>query len=876
MAYFGVLLTTIVYISCAIGHEFPWKYIFNHSSDIETIKGNYLCSSKIRYQSNKCCECTKECLKYKTCCIDILWNVERPVRAKEYLDLLINVTSIYKDTSCEPIFPVTIQNKLNHKSENILMVSECLNHASHIDREGCKQSSGASVDSIMPVFGSDQYIYKNAFCARCNFIKHFFLVNLTAKCEVNKSHDKKLYQRLVNCSFRITPTDTMKKHIKTCIRNISEDQSVTCNRTNKYYKMCSSYLGVLRKKNDYHCLLCNGTITKSVSKILPRFVCPKYVEQKSVTEDKNLNKNRFQCLLSINFSEQTNITMQGIIYSSKHFCGSGEVYNVISSECEEFSCLKGYRKSGNGCFKDQGLMKSTQNVHNSNFDRCLTRSTISMIVSMYPFEKNDTTSVEVLKMIFKIALPGSQIELGTTYNNSYKQISLNITQNQLRLILNTLTSRESPIWVAVDRVYLTSLLSETFKKVTLIDFMKDFKDGNLCAEVKTINKIPIGFMQNCSFVLHNNIFNMSSTNFLVEIDRLASKRKLMICSEFYLRSNCTLKEVTNYTLFENKTLKVGNIFYSTSQYMPFNGSFAICTPKSNVTYHFVFPDKWLYHLLEVSRYISFSGSIVSIVCYLIIIIVYQFTKVVKSSSAAAIILQCVTLLVTDTTFLVAVHMRNHNFACKLTGIFVHWGLLASQLWTTIIPFDLLLKVRSVSAGIIKANTVRIAIYCVIAYLTPTVIVSTTVILDIYQIINMGYGENDICLIKDYHSYLYFVIIPFAAMFLLTILFLIRSLFYLWKREREARRVLKNSGRRNNNLLLISFKLTLALGLIEFIGLIRIRKKDLTQNELVFNSISLVIFIILRSLRGLWLFLIFVCSQKNIKLLRPIWIKKSKT
>ena len=876
MAYFGVLLTTIVYISCTIGHEFPWKYIFNHSSDLETIKGNYLCSSKIRYQSNKCCECTKECLKYKTCCIDILWNVERPVRAKEYLDLLINVTSIYKDTSCEPIFPVTIQNKLNHKSENILMVSECLNHASHIDRERCKQSSGASVDSIMPVFGSDQYIYKNAFCARCNFIKHFFFVNLTAKCEVNKSHDKKLYQRLVNCSFKITPTDTMKKHIKTCIRNISEDQSVTCNRTNKYYKMCSSYLGVLRKKNDYHCLLCNGAITKKVSKILPRFVCPKYVEQKSVTEDKNLNKNRFQCLLSINFSEQTNITMQGIIYSSKHFCGSGEVYNVISSECEEFSCLKGYRKSGNGCFKDQGLMKSTQNVHNSNFDRCLTRSTISMIVSMYPFEKNDTTSVEVLKMIFKIALPGSQIELGTTYNNSYKQISLNITQSQLRLILNTLTTRESPIWAAVERVYLTSLLSETFKKVTLIDFMKDFKDGNLCAEVKTINKIPIGFMQNCSFVLHNNIFNMSSTNFLVEIDRLAWKRKLMICSEFYLRSNCTLKEVTNYKLFENKTLKVGNIFYSTSQYMPFNGSFAICTPKSNVTYHFVFPDKWLYHLLEVSKYISFSGSIVSIVCYLIIIIVYQFTKVVKSSSAAAIILQCVTLLVTDTTFLVAVHMRNHNFACKLTGIFVHWGLLASQLWTTIIPFDLLLKVRSVSAGIIKANTVRIAIYCVIAYLTPTVIVSTTVILDIYQIINMGYGENDICLIKDYHSYLYFVIIPFAAMFLLTILFLIHSLFYLWKREREARRVLKNSGRRNNNLLWISFKLTLALGLIEFIGLIRIRKKDLTQNELVFNTISLVIFIILRSLRGLWLFLIFVCSQKNLKLLRPIWIKKSKT
>ena len=159
MASYGVLLTTIVYVSSATSYKFPWKDLFNHSSDLESIKGTYLCSSSSsssRHQSNKCCECTEECLKYKTCCIDILWNVERPVRSKEYLDLLINVTSTYKDTSCEPIFPVTIQNKLNHTSENILMVSECLNHASHIDREGCKESSEMSFDSIMPVFGSDQ------------------------------------------------------------------------------------------------------------------------------------------------------------------------------------------------------------------------------------------------------------------------------------------------------------------------------------------------------------------------------------------------------------------------------------------------------------------------------------------------------------------------------------------------------------------------------------------------------------------------------------------------------------------------------------------------------------------------------------------------
>ena len=857
MGYSGVLLTITVYITSAICHEFPWKDIFNHSSDLETIKGNYLCSGKSRYQSNKCCERTKECLKYKTCCIDILWKVERLVRFKKYLDLLINVSSIYKDTSCEPILPVTIQNNLNYTSENILMVSECLNHASNIDREGCKQSSGTSFDSIMPVFGSDQYIYKNAFCARCNFIKHFLFVNLTAKCEVNKRHDKKLYQRLVNCSFKITPTDSMKKHIKTCIRNIFDNHSAAYNRRNKYYNMYLSYLGVVRNKKNYPCFLCNKTITKKVCKILPRFLCPKYVEKKSVTEDKSLNKNLFQCLLSINFSVQTNITIQGIGYSFKHFCGSGEVYNIISSECEEFSCLKGYKKSGNGCFQDQGLVKSIQTTHNNNFDRCLSKNKISMIVSVYPFERNET--------------------VGATHNNSYQQTSLNVTQNQLKFILNTLTGSESFIWVVVDRAYLTSLPSETLKKVGLIDFIKDFKNGNLCAEAKMINKRPTNFMQNCSFLLHNKIFDILNTNLLLKIDRLVWERKLMICSEFYLRFNCTLIEVTNYTLFENKTSKVGNILYSKSQYKPFNGSFDISIHKNNGTYHSAFPNKRLPFPLKASIQIYIFGLHVNIFWYSITIVIYKFTKVVKRSSSAAIVFQCVTLLVTDATTIVALHMRNHDFACKLIGILLQWGLLASQLWAAIISFDLLSKVRSVFSSIIKGNTVRIVIYCVIAYLIPTVIVGTTALLDMYQIINMGYGWSyPICSISVYHSNLYFAIIPSLTIFFITILFLIYSLYCLRKKEKKARKVLQNSDRHKNNLLAIAFKLVLALGLIEFIGFIQIYKKDLTEIEMIFNSIFAILSVTLSSLRGLWLFLIFGCSQKSIKLLRSIWMKTSKT
>ena len=47
MTYSRVLLTTIVYISYAIGHEFPWKDIFNHSSDLEKLKGITYAAGKV-------------------------------------------------------------------------------------------------------------------------------------------------------------------------------------------------------------------------------------------------------------------------------------------------------------------------------------------------------------------------------------------------------------------------------------------------------------------------------------------------------------------------------------------------------------------------------------------------------------------------------------------------------------------------------------------------------------------------------------------------------------------------------------------------------------------------------------------------------------
>ena len=89
MTSYLVLFPYVIYLSYAAGPKYLLKDIFNLSEDIEIAEENYLCnlkSTKIMTNTSKCCDCTKDCMKYKSCCIDILWNADSPVTAQEYLD----------------------------------------------------------------------------------------------------------------------------------------------------------------------------------------------------------------------------------------------------------------------------------------------------------------------------------------------------------------------------------------------------------------------------------------------------------------------------------------------------------------------------------------------------------------------------------------------------------------------------------------------------------------------------------------------------------------------------------------------------------------------------------------------------------------------
>ena len=163
-----------------------------------------------------------------------------------------------------------------------------------------------------------------------------------------------------------------------------------------------------------------------------------------------------------------------------------------------------------------------------------------------------------------------------------------------------------------------------FKNLLELGLRKNFTGTKFCAKAKMMDQILNNFMESCSCYLHNRMFNITNTNFMVEINMGTWKRKLISCLAIYLHSRCPLKRVTNYTLLEKKMLIVGNDPSSSSQCMSMNNGFVICISMHERKDFFVPSYEWGDHLQKTWEYSWICGIIISFVCYFIIIIVYQF------------------------------------------------------------------------------------------------------------------------------------------------------------------------------------------------------------------------------------------------------------
>ena len=854
--------------------KFPFRSLYDLPEDYPVATFDFLCEGNL--SNTGCCNCNESCMRFKTCCIDKLWDDKNPLPINEYLQLFINKTKEFKDTACKSVFPPITG------SEKVLMVSSCTQGANEKDIEGCESPRDLSYASIVPVFDEEKYLYKNSFCARCNFVKSFQLVNLTADCNglmmenplpfgnilfkslpennntitafTTQTPNSNLFEQLRGCSFRVKRTSHLSHiYIQECDK---ENYPIRINKCHKerHHDLCMAYFGRVRNYANLHCIFCkNETLNSTIP-----LMCPQKILPHTVILDWSF---------TLSFSSKTNMGIKGSAYKSSNSvnCGEDKLYNILSGKCEVFSCSENYEKVGSTC-QEKNFSHKFFWIRNPTFDKCIIRKTVSLIALINSTNINVTRFTIIFQSEVNISTHINFSIMIVTNYQTYLQGNLTLNNITLSRLIRTFRDPKLLLWQTVDQIFISSMEKQIRTLFHGVDLYRSYPGRRLCVKPEIRENITGNFTETCSYCTDNNIVNSYNTTFLIKFERHSFKRLLATCSDFYLHSSCPLQILkSNYTISKNKTLIIAdtNKSLSTFQYVPLISGIGICFEETKS----IFGYQWLAAVSEIKRYLSIIGTSLSIVAYVSIILIFSYIKKLSDVPSMIIVALCSTLLFADVSFMIATQIYRFYLGCKIIAILLHWSLLSSHIWTVVMAFDVLSKFGSLAMSLNKEIKKRILQYSASVFFTSSAIMLMSVILNEKDIYKIGYGEQETCFIAYFYPRLFLYVVPVSVIFVTTFTSCTLTLYFLLKHEKRSRKLLQKTRRRTKDMVTIAFKLILTLGVVEVIGFMQISKSGLSENELIFNATFSVIYIIFRSLRGVILFFIYITNKQTIVLIK---------
>ena len=309
-----------------------------------------------------------------------------------------------------------------------------------------------------------------------------------------------------------------------------------------------------------------------------------------------------------------------------------------------------------------------------------------------------------------------------------------------------------------------------------------------------------------------------------------------------------------------------------TQFVPIdNQTFYICTPTfddpqllstSQPITGFLYD--WQKPLNEAEYYISIVLVVISIIFELIFILTIALFRERRNKGSINVLCMVCIILTVDVTYLLAVTLGEHySSACEVLGILLHLGLVLIGLWATSLALDIVstfLRKRKSRGSRFEGKIFLVRLLA--CFLIAIALVGTCVALNERNIIDFKYGIDNICWIGGYYPRLYFYLIPTIVFFVIGVASLSSVLCHLYRQEKEQRESLKDSGRTNVDLVAISIKLLVLLGLAEVLGLIQIFKTNLTEDEIIVNSTFGFLYTIVRSIRGTLVFWLYLGNKKT--------------
>lgn len=454
-----------------------------------------------------------------------------------------------------------------------------------------------------------------------------------------------------------------------------------------------------------------------------------------------------------------------------------------------------------------------------------------------------------------------------------------IAKAEYQELQKILTSKSSKVWKQHYTIYLSSLRNQVFTQLYGIDMSRTFPQQRICAELKLFNMNEGNFTTKCGIEIQNKTYTSTDTVFWVTFRNGRANKSFAVCEKYHLHSSCILTTIkSNYTIDENKTLIYyrelsKSKFYQVDEYVPLRNGYGVCNTGTPTIKTY----KWIETVQNVEYYISIVGCSISIVCYLWILITFALYSELRNLPGLNTMALCSALLLADLSFIIGVENNDNEKICKSFGIILHWALLTTSMWVVVVAYDLSVKFSTIKVSG-KHNFKKMFIrYFIVAVTIPTLIVGVTVLLDATDAIKVGYGENNVCWIGRFYALLASYIIPVSIIYILTGSALVYTIYNIHVENKRSNKILgTSSGRENINVRKVALKLVCILGITEGLGFVQIHGFNLKQNELIFNSVFGVAYGFTRSLRGLVLWMVYICNERVLSLYKSSHKKSIQT
>ena len=268
---------------------------------------------------------------------------------------------------------------------------------------------------------------------------------------------------------------------------------------------------------------------------------------------------------------------------------------------------------------------------------------------------------------------------------------------------------------------------------------------------------------------------------------------------------------------------------------------------------------WEVNIAIVEDVSSITLLVFSVTALLATTVVYGILGELRTVCGRFLIMFFLAVLLSDVTVLVGATGKICEICCKIVAVCLHYFSLASQLWTLVIVFDLMLMVRYMSHQ--RRSNGSFCLCNLAVWGSTTVIVGICVYLDQSSEGLVKYGFNKICWIGSIKASIFSYLVPtFLALFFHLILLLI-----IYMESKKITSVMSRSmAYRQQGVSFASLMLKIAFlfGLSEMLGLIQLRESS-EVNKLV-SAVFRLLYTAIRSSRGIFVFAVLIVNNKEAK------------